>query len=177
MHVNSNAMKEGKDLFRWYAVYTKPRNEKKVYARLVEKGIETFLPLQKKLKQWSDRKKMVDEPLFRSYIFVHIGQKQYYDVLNTMGVVRYITFEGKAVPIPDKQIDQIKQLLVQDIELEAVEGTIEPGTKVEVRFGSLQGIEGEMVEHAGKKKVVIRIDHISHSLLVTLPKEYVVVKK
>jgi len=170
-------MKEGKDLVRWYAVYTKPRNEKKVFARFVEKGIETFLPLQKKLKQWSDRKKMVDEPLFRSYIFVHIGQKQYYDVLNTMGVVRYITFEGKAVPIPDKQIEQIKQLLVQDIELEAVEGQIEPGSKVEVRFGSLQGIEGEMVEHAGKKKVVIRIDHISHSLLVTLPAEYVVVKK
>lgn len=171
------SMKESNDLERWYAVYTKPRNEKKVYARLVEKGIETFLPLQKKLKQWSDRKKMVEEPLFRSYIFVHIGQKQYYDVLNTIGVVRYITFEGKAVPIPNRQIDQIKQLLVQDIELEAVEGYIEPGTKVEVKFGSLQGIEGEMVEHAGKKKVVIRIDHISHSLLVTLPTEYVVVKR
>jgi transcription elongation factor/antiterminator RfaH len=170
-------MKGSNDLKHWYAVYTRPRNEKKVYSRLVEKGIETFLPLQKKLKQWSDRKKMVDEPLFRSYIFVHIDQKQYYDVLNTMGVVRYITFEGKAVPIPDRQIDQIKQLLVQDIEIEAVEGQIEPGTRVEVRFGSLQGIDGEMVEHSGKKKVVIRIDHISHSLLVTLPTEYVAVKK
>ncbi|MBC7126259.1 MAG: UpxY family transcription antiterminator [Bacteroidales bacterium] len=170
-------MGEGMESAKWFAVYTKPRNEKKVYARLVEKGIETFLPLQKKLKQWSDRKKLVDEPLFRSYIFVHIDLKRYYDVLNTQGVVRYITFEGKAVPIPDRQIDQIKQLLVQDIELEAVEGQIEPGTRVEVRFGSLQGIEGEMVEHAGKKKVVIRIDHISHSLLVTLPAEYVVVKR
>lgn len=165
-----------KDMVNWYAVYTKPRNEKKVYARLVEKGIETFLPLQRKLKQWSDRKKLVDEPLFRSYIFVRIDSKRYYDVLNTVGVVRYVTFEGKAVPIPDKQIEQVKQLLVQDIEIEAVEGQIEPGARVEVRFGSLKGIEGEMVEHAGKKKVVIRIDHISHSLLVTLPTEYVVVK-
>jgi len=69
-----------------------------------------------------------------------------------MGVVRFVTFEGKAAPIPDRQIDQIKELLVQDIELEAVSGIIEPGTKVEVRFGSLQGIEGEMVEHAGKRK-------------------------
>lgn len=162
---------------KWFAVYTKPRNEKKVFERLVEKGIETFLPLQKRLKQWSDRKKMVDEPLFRSYIFVHITPKQYFDVLNTMGVVRYVTFERKAVAIPEKQIEQIKQLLVQDIEIEAVEGYIEPGTKVEVRFGSLQGVEGELVEHAGRKKVVIRIDHISHSLLVTLPAEYVVVKK
>jgi len=170
-------MKKGTDLVHWFAVYTKPRNEKKVYARLVEKGIETFLPLQKRFKQWSDRKKLVDEPLFRSYIFVRIGQKEYYNVLNTMGVVRFVTFEGKAAPIPDRQIDQIKELLVQDIELEAVSGIIEPGTKVEVRFGSLQGIEGEMVEHAGKKKVIIRIDHISHSLLVTLPAGYVIVKK
>ncbi|QKG81008.1 UpxY family transcription antiterminator [Tenuifilum thalassicum] len=170
-------MGEVMDSAKWYAVYTKPRNEKKVYTRLVEKGIETFLPLQKRLKHWSDRKKWVEEPLFRSYIFVRVEPKQYYDVLNTMGVVRYVTFEGKAVAIPDKQIEQIKQLLVQDIEIEAVEGYIEPGTKVVVRFGSLQGVEGEMVEHSGKKKVVIRIEHISHSLLVTLPAEYVVVKR
>ncbi len=162
------------DRVLWYAAYTKPRNEKKVYSRLVEKGIETFLPLQKILKQWSDRKKMVEEPLFRSYIFVHIPLSRYYDVLNTSGVVRYVTFEGKAVPIPEKQIEQVKQLLLQDIEIEALEGYIEPGTRVEVRFGTLKGITGELVEHTGKKKVIVRIDHISHSLLVTLPKDYIV---
>lgn len=163
---------EGKKF--WYAAYTKPRNEKKVYARLEEKGIETFLPLQKRMKQWSDRKKMVEEPLFRSYIFVHIETKDYYNVLNTLGVVRYITFGGKAAPIPERQIDQVKQLLVQDVEIESLEEAIEPGSTVEVKFGGLMGIVGELVEHAGKKKVVIKIDHVSHSLLVTLPAEYVV---
>lgn len=162
--------------YTWYAAYTKPRNEKKVYARLLEKGIETFLPLQKKLKQWSDRKKMVEEPLFRSYIFVCIEVKDYYNVLNTPGVVRYVTFGGKAAPIPERQIDQVKQLLVQDVEIELLDEAIEPGTSVEIKFGSLKGIIGELVEHLGKKKVVVKIDHVSHSLLVTLPKEYVVQK-
>lgn len=164
---------EIKNVARWYAAYTKPRNEKKVYDRLVSAGIETYLPLQKRLKQWSDRKKMVEEPLFRSYIFVKITQKDYYIVLNTLGLVRYITFEGKAVPIPENQIDQIKQLLEQNIEVEAIDEKLEPGTMVEVKFGSLMGLEGELIEHHGKKKVIVRIEHISHSLLVTLPAQYI----
>ncbi len=157
----------------WYAAYTKPRNEKKVYERLCEKGIETFLPLQKKIKQWSDRKKMVEEPLFRSYIFVKIDSKDYYNVLNTPGVVRYITFGGKAAPIPERQIAMVKQLLVQDLEIETLDESLEPGTIVEIKFGGLMGLEGELVQHSGKKKVVVRIDHISHSLLVTLPSEFI----
>ena len=139
----------------WYAAYTKPRNEKKVFERLTENGIETFLPLQKRLKQWSDRKKMVEEPLFRSYIFVRIGEKDYYNVLNTPGVVRYVTFGGRAAPIPERQIEQVKQLLVQDIEIELLAESIEPGTNVEIMFEGLKGIVGELVEHCGKKKVVI----------------------
>jgi len=158
---------------RWYAAYTKPRNEKKAYERLLSAGIETYLPLHRRLKQWSDRKKMVEEPLFRSYIFVKINLKEYYVVLNTPGVVRYITFEGKAVPIPDKQIDQIKQLLEQNVEIQSIEEFLEPGMLVEVRFGSLMGLTGELIEHQGKKKVVVRLEHISHSLLVTLPAQYV----
>lgn len=157
----------------WLAAYTKPRNEKKVYTRLIEAGVETFLPLQKRLKQWSDRKKWVEEPLFNSYIFIKITQRQYYDVLKTAGIVRYVTFGGKAAVIPEKQIEQVKQLLVQDIEIETVTETFCAGTKVEVRFGGLKGIVGEIVEHSGKKKVLLKIDHISHSLLVTLPVDYV----
>lgn len=158
---------------RWYAAYTKPRNEKKVLERLAASGIEAYLPLQSHLKQWSDRKKVVEEPLFKSYIFVKITQKDYYNVLNTPGIVRYITFEGKAVPIPDNQINIIKQLLEQNIEIETVEETLEPGAMVEVKFGTLIGLVGELIEHKGKHKVVVRFEHISHSLLITLPAQYV----
>ncbi len=164
---------EKKNEARWYAAYTKPRSEKKALARLQEVGIESYLPLQKRLKQWSDRKKMVEEPLFRSYIFVRITQKDYYNVLNTFGIVRYITFEGKAVPIPKNQIDLIKSLLEQNVEVDAVEEKLELGAKVEVKFGSLIGLIGELTEHKGKQKVIVRLEHISHSLLVTLPAQYV----
>ena len=158
---------------RWYAAYTKPRNEKKVFERLVNSGIEAYLPLQRSLKQWSDREEIVEEPLFRSYIFIKISNVDYYRVLNTVGIVRYITFEGKAVPIPEKQINLIKQLLEQNVDIESVEEKLEPGTKVEVRFGSLLGLVGELIEHKGVQKVVVRFDHISHSLLVTLPSKYI----
>lgn len=158
----------------WYAIYTKPRSEKKVYQRLVEQGIEAFLPLQKRLKQWSDRKKWVEEPLFHSYLFVHIASGDYYNVLNTIGVVRYITFNGKAAPIPTRQIEQVREILNQDIEIETVTKAIRPGDRVEVKFGLLKGIIGELVEISGHKKLIIRIDHISHQLQVTLPPHFII---
>jgi len=75
------------DPAKWYAVYTKSRTEKKLTGRLNEKGIESYLPLRKTLKQWSDRKKIVEEPLISSYVFVNIQNSRYYDVLNTQGAV------------------------------------------------------------------------------------------
>jgi transcriptional antiterminator RfaH len=157
----------------WLAAYTKPRNEKKVLERLQEEGVEVYLPLQKILKKWSDRKKWVEEPLLRSYIFVKITDKEYAKVLKVFGVVRYVTFEGKPVPIPENQIDILRMLLGEHIELEVVEENIEPGQLVEVIAGQLSGLKGELVKHNGKKKVVIRLDHISHLLLIILPRGYI----
>lgn len=162
---------------RWLAAYTKPRNEKKVYQRLVDAGIETFLPLQKRMKQWSDRKKLVEEPLLRSYIFVRITEKDYFRVLGTPGVVRYVSFEGKAAPIPDRQIDTLKMLIGEQVDIEVLEQDIAPGEKVEIEMGTMRGFEGELVRIAGENKVVIRIEHVTHSLLVTLPSHYVVKKR
>ena len=93
---------------KWYALYTKSRTEKKVYQLLTEKGIDTYLPLIKTLKQWSDRKKWVEEPLFRSYIFIKITEKERLNAIRTDGVVRMITFQGKPVSIPNKQIEAVR---------------------------------------------------------------------
>jgi transcription antitermination factor NusG len=161
----------------WLAAYTKPRNEKKVYRRLVDAGIETFLPLQKRMKQWSDRKKLVEEPLLRSYIFVRITEKDYFRVLGTPGVVRYVSFEGKAAPIPDRQIDTLKMLIGEQVNIEVLEHDISPGEKVEIELGTMRGFEGELVRIAGENRVVIRIEHVTHSLLVTLPTHYLVKKR
>ncbi len=95
----------------WYAAYTHSRAEKKVARELEKQGIEHYLPLIKTLKQWTDRKKKVEEPLIRSYIFVHITEKEYMDVLHTAGVMTIVRFSGKPVAIPDWQIENLKILL------------------------------------------------------------------
>lgn len=158
----------------WLVAYTKPRNEKKVLDRLQSMGIEAYLPLQRTLKQWSDRKKWVDEPLFRSYLFVRPALKEYYSVLQTDGVVRYVSFEGKVSHVKPNVIEQIKFFLNDaNCTLEVSQERITPGTRVVIAMGSLCGKEGEVVEHRGAQKLIVRMESISHSILVTLPRNYV----
>jgi transcriptional antiterminator RfaH len=161
----------------WVAAYTKPRSEKKVHARLVEAGYEAYLPLHKVLRQWSDRKKWVEEPLLRSYIFLRIVEKEYHLAIKIEGLVRYVTFEGKAVPIPDKQIEILKLISGIDIEVESTKEEILPGQKVEILVGALKGFTGEMVKHKGKQKIVIRLMHITHSILLTIPRSQIAMVK
>ncbi|HQH40797.1 MAG TPA: UpxY family transcription antiterminator [Bacteroidales bacterium] len=157
----------------WHALYTRPRWEKKVLKYLQEEGIEAFLPLRKSLKQWSDRKKWVEEPLFRSYVFVHILPSEYYKALNIVGAVRYVVFEGKAAVIPDRQIQMVKDLLALEVELEVTDETLLPGERVVIRYGPLKDVEGEMVEFRSKSVIALRIDHISGTILVSVPSNYV----
>ena len=154
----------------WFAVYVKSRSEKKVALEFEIEGIDFYLPLVKKLKQWSDRKKWVEEPLFRSYIFVYIEQKQYYEVLQTQNVVKYVTFEGKAVPIRDEQIEAVRYFL-NEKDPENIDNQIwEKGQKVEVISGSMTGLSGELVEVRGKKKVKVEIEVVGKTLLIQIPK-------
>ena len=156
----------------WYALYTSSRTEKKTYQRLIDAGVTTYLPLVKTLKQWSDRKKWVEEPLFRSYIFVRINKTEYIKVLNVPGVVRFITFEGKAVPIPDLQIEAIRQFInLEEIIDEPLEKLI-IGDKVEITRGQLFGLAGYLVDYHGKQKVRIEIESIGHSIILTIPKAH-----
>ncbi|MCD4695014.1 MAG: UpxY family transcription antiterminator [Bacteroidales bacterium] len=161
----------------WYAIYTKSRNEKKTFQLLQESGIEGYLPLIKTLKQWSDRKKWVEEPLFRSYIFVKISRKEYHKVLNIFGVVRFITFEGKAVKIPEKQILAIKQFVNNEEDYTLTYENLKIGSQIEIYRGSLRGLTGRLVEIRGKQKVKIEIESIGQSIALTIPKSYLKVLK
>ncbi len=136
---------------KWYAVYTRAKAEMKVEYLLNRIGIENYLPLQKVLRQWSDRKKWINEPLLRGYIFVRISNdKEYLDVLSTDHVVKFVRFEGQAAIIPDKQIENIKLLLTSGEELEVSIEDFTPGDSVKVVAGSLRGLEGVLVEKRGK---------------------------
>ena len=152
----------------WFALYTRSRNEKKVHTQLVLRGIESFLPLHRVLKQWSDRKKWVEEPMIRSYVFVRITEREYFDVLNTPGAVRFVYFEGKPAVIPDWQIKAIRHVLETDVDFEISDRHFEKGDKVLITRGPFRDMPGELVELRGNRKVIIRIDHIGHSLLLTI---------
>ena len=154
---------------KWYAIYTKPRWEKKVAARLDEKGIENYLPLVKTLKIWSDRKKWVQEPLFKSYLFVHVDIKEYIPALQTSGAVKYVSFENKAVSIPPLQIDAVKTYIKSGEDFLTDIPDIKIGDRVLIIRGSLMGLKGTLVEYHQKHRVRIIIDGIQQSLYLNLP--------
>lgn len=154
---------------KWYALYTRPRAEKLVYQRLVEAGIETFLPLQKTFRIWSDRKKLVEKPLLASYIFVKTTAKNFPKVYVITGVVKFVSFEGQPVSIPQKQIDNLKLLINSDAEIEVTSEKFDRGDNVEVINGSLIGLTGELIRIGSKKHVVVRIDKLDQNLILKIP--------
>lgn len=157
----------------WYAIYTRSRAEKKVLAELEAKGIECFLPLQKKQRQWKDRKKWIEAPLLPGYCFVCVERKDYDHVLQIKNVVCYISFEGKAAVVREDQIDDLKRLLQQnDFEVNITHETFEFGKKVEIIYGPLVGLKGELVEIRGKSKFLIRIEQLEKTLTIEIPSNY-----
>jgi transcription antitermination factor NusG len=153
---------------KWYAVYTRSRFEKKAARWLTEQGIEAYVPLQRVMRQWSDRRKLVLEPAIPSYVFVHIDHRLYYKVLETPGVVRYVFFDGKPAVVRDEEIDTLKRVMDSDLEVECLPDDLQPGTQVRIVQGPLTGIEGEFVEYMGKQKVALRIEAIRQVMMVTL---------
>lgn len=152
---------------KWYAVYVRSRSEKKVLADLAATGIEAYLPLQRKLRQWSDRKKWVEMPLISGYVFVHIAKSDYEKVLKCDFAVCYVHFEGKAAIIRDEDIDLLKRMLGQsELELEATTEKLQPGQMVEVISGPLCGTIGELVEYRGKNRVALRIPPLGYTVLI-----------
>lgn len=158
---------------RWYAIYTRSRNEKKVAHELMTRGVEVYLPMIKTLKQWSDRKKWVEEPLFKSYLFVRIFGKDYLEVLQTRGVVRFITFRKERVPIPDEQIEAVRAYLDEPDPISISESCFEPGEHVEVTRGNLKGLTGTMVKVRGKHRVIIEIEVINEKLFLNIPRSFI----
>ena len=152
----------------WYAVYTNSRAEKRVSDRIEELDIETFLPLQKTLRQWSDRKKLVEKPLISSYVFVKIIPRDYFTVRKIDGVVKFIMLQGKPVPIPEVQITNLRILCGSDAEVEISTNVYEKGDQVEVTVGSLAGLRGELIRVGRKHKVVIRIIQPGMNLTVDI---------
>lgn len=153
---------------KWHVFYVQARHEKKVHERLLEENFDSFLPLEKKLKQWSQRKKWVEEPLFKSYIFVRIGAHQIMNVLQVPGVVTYVRFAGNPATIRQQHIDFIKKLLISKTTFELSEKKYEAGAEIEIQTGPFRGFKGKIREVRGSKKLVVDIDSIDFSIIVEL---------
>ena len=151
---------------KWYPVYTHARAEKKAHEALLKKGIETYLPLNRQLKQWSDRKKWVEEPFIKSYLFVNISDQEQMEVLMTKGVARFIYFSGKITPMPTTQIEDLKLLMASPYDLEVTEENLQPGEKIIIKAGPLKGLQGEIVSYRSQKQLLLRLDNMGLSILV-----------
>ena len=168
-------MTTDKNKKKWFAIYVKSRNEKKVFKTLDDIGVESFLPLITKMKQWSDRRKKVEEPLFRSYLFVCIPLSDYYKVLNVSGVVKFICFEKKPVEVPENQIIAIKKYIsdtdLHDVDYENID--FKEGELVRIKSGQMKDLVGRFVKINGKHRVVIDIEAVGQSLPINIARSNV----
>ena len=156
---------------KWIAVYTKPRHEKTVEKELQKKGFEVYLPLLKQRRKWSDRKKWVEFPLFRSYIFVKTEIKNALFVLQTLGVVKVVKFGGEVAVIQNDSIQAIKLMIEGGYSPEATDYFIK-GDPVEVKDGPLKGLVGEVIRVDNHDRLLVRVDAIQHSVSVQINRAF-----
>jgi len=153
----------------WLVIYTQPRAEKRVYDRLLEQNIEAYLPLYTTIRQWSDRKKKVELPLFNSYVFVKLNEKERNKVLQVFGVVRFLYYLKKPAIVRPKEIEAIKRFLNKT---EGLKIKVEKGDQVEIASGPLEGIYGRVIR-VGKGKLVLQIEQLNISLVAEVDKAQV----
>ena len=156
----------------WYAIYVRSRQEKKVHQLLLEKGVESSLPLIKTTRKWSDRKKKVEIPLFRGYVFVNIYiKKDKLNILQTDGVVKFIGIRNEPSRIPDEEIHWV-HMMVEKSDTVQSEAEIPVGQKVRVTCGPFKGVEGVAMRAGNQSRLVIVIETIMHSVSVEINPNY-----
>ena len=158
---------------KWYALYTKPRWEKKIDSVLIRKGVESWCPLQKIERQWSDRKKIIEDPLFKSYVFVRIDSLEKTKVLMTDGVLNFVHYLGKPAVIKDEEVDNIKRYLAEkdaSIFIISQDG-FQPDTKIRVNHGVFMDNEGTVIR-GGRKKVYVKLESLGQIVVVEFPAEF-----
>ncbi len=155
--------------YPWYAIQTRVRFEKKVAFQLLAKGIETFLPFIKQVHRWSDRRQVIELPLFPGYGFVRIPAAPDYRlrVLQTVGLTGFVTMKGTPIPVPEKQIEDVQLLLSNSLACRAYP-FINVGQRVRIRGGSLDGVEGMLVSENKDHSLVISIESIQRSLAIRI---------
>jgi transcription antitermination factor NusG len=153
----------------WYAVYTRPRWEKKVYGLMVERGIEAYCPLNRVRKKWSDRMKWVEEPLFKSYLFVKVTEEEMTKVRLVDGVVNFVYWLGKPARVRDKEIESIRKFLdeYRDVRVEPID--LKEDAEVSIRSGAFMDRRGRVMKVLNNR-VQVLIESIGFRLVAVVEK-------
>ena len=154
----------------WFAVYVRSRHEFTVQQQLSNFNIENFLPSVERLQRWKDRKKLVTFPLFPGYVFVHIEARKdaFLSVLKLPGVVKFLSLRpGPPDPVPDEQIQGLKNLLASGKDIEPYH-YLKQGQRVRIKWGPLAGVEGVLVQKRGQQMLVLAIDILQQGASVRI---------
>ena len=149
---------------KWLAVYTRPRWEKKVNMLLTEKGLESYCPLNKVRRKWSDRMKVVEEPLFKSYVFVKVDNEDRSAVRMTNGAINFVYWNGKPAVIKEKEINAIKRFLNEYENVEANPVDLKVNQRVRITNGTLMDKEGKVLD-VRHKTVKVAIESLGYILV------------
>ncbi|CAA9252394.1 MAG: hypothetical protein AVDCRST_MAG56-2169 [uncultured Cytophagales bacterium] len=154
----------------WLVGYTMPRCEKKLHSRLADMGVESYLPLNQVIKEWSDRKKKIEVPLFPNYVFIHVNPRERWNLLQCRELVRFVAYEGRPAIMHDEEIHLIRTVLVNNITISSEAGRIpiRTGKRVVVKQGSMAGMKGIMVRENHQQNVIIHLDALNHTIVLHL---------
>lgn len=157
---------------KWYAVYTRSRWEKKVTALLTNKKIENYCPLNKVTRQWSDRTKVLHEPLFTSYVFVRACHKEHLGVVQTEGIINYVNWQGKPAVIPDAEIELIKKFLQEYSNVKLDKIAVGINDTVKIKYGLFIEQEGQVME-VHNKTVKVMLPSLGYIMLAEVLKSHI----
>lgn len=156
----------------WFALYTKPRSEFKAAEQIKSIDVEYYLPSIIKIRQWSDRKKKITEPLLKGYIFIFANEKERILSLEQYSVVRCISERGQPARIPEWQIENLKKMLINQSDFYVKEGLVR-GVKVKIKEGPFEGVVGTFQEIDNEKTIAVSIELLNRSVIAHLPRESV----
>jgi transcription antitermination factor NusG len=154
----------------WYAIHTHSRAEKKVFERLNNLGFETFLPLLTTIKQWSDRKKKVVEPLIKSFVFVKTSSNKFSEILEIPGVLNILKYLGKPAVVREVEIENLRILIDNCENIKTIESiNLLEGEIVEVVRGPFKGLFATYLNKAGKYRIIVEVKALQSFIEVNLP--------
>lgn len=151
------------DKKNWYVLYTKPRNEKKVAERLEREGFESYCPLIRAMRQWSDRKKKVSVPMFPSYVFVHLTARERLEVVKVSGVMNFIFWQGVPAIVRDEEIKAVRKIEENGSDISVTSLQVEKGQLVTIPAGPFKGQKG-VVDQVNKNNILIYIEQLGYQV-------------